>query len=121
MHSILEEEETDAVPLIDASYAFKALNRAATLHNIRVLCPSIATNAINTYRQSSRLLITGERKLKSAEGTTQRGPLAMAINAISLQPLITRLISPVTRNNAGMPMMQVVPDLWKLLSNGGTN
>lgn len=48
IHSIFEEEETDAVLLIDASNAFNALNRAATLHNIRVLCPPIATYAINT-------------------------------------------------------------------------
>lgn len=49
MHSIFEEEETDAVLLMDASNAFKALNRTAALHNIRVLCPPIATYAINTY------------------------------------------------------------------------
>ena len=42
MHSIFEADETDAVLLIDASNAFNALNRAAALHNITVLCPSIA-------------------------------------------------------------------------------
>ena len=55
IHSIFQEEETDAVLLIDASNAFNALNRAAALHNIRVLCPPIATYAINTYRQPARL------------------------------------------------------------------
>ena len=91
MHSIFEEEDTDAVLLIDALNAFNALNRAAALHNTRVLCPPIATYAINTYRQPERLFITGGSELKSAEGTTQGDPLAMAIYAISLQPLITRL------------------------------
>ena len=43
MHSIFEEEETDAVLLIDASNAFNTLNRAAALYNIRILCPPIAT------------------------------------------------------------------------------
>ena len=46
MHSIFKREETDALLLIDASNAFNA----AALHNIRVLCPSIATYATNTYR-----------------------------------------------------------------------
>ena len=76
MHSIFEDEETDAVLLVDASNAFNALNRAAALHNIRVLCPPLATYAINTYRQPARLFITGGSELKSAEGTTQGDPLA---------------------------------------------
>ena len=54
VHSIFEEEETDAVLLIDASNAFNALNRAAALHNIRVLCPPIATYATNTYFELDR-------------------------------------------------------------------
>ena len=91
MHSIFEADETDAVLLIDASNAFNALNRAAALHNIRVLCPPIAMYAINTYREPARLFIIGGKEIKSAEGTTQGDPLAMGIYAISLQPLITRL------------------------------
>ena len=91
MHSIFEADETDAVLLIDASNAFNALNRAAALHNIRVLCPPIATYAINTYREPARLFIIGGKEINSAEGTTQGDPLAMGIYAISLQPLITRL------------------------------
>ena len=50
MRNIYEADETDAVLLIDASNAFNALNRSAALHNIRVLCPTIAIYAINTYR-----------------------------------------------------------------------
>ena len=83
-HSIFEEEETDVVLLIDTSNAFNALNRAAALHNIRVLCPPIATCTINTYQQPARLFIARGSELKSAEGTTQGDPLAMAIYAISL-------------------------------------
>ena len=48
MHTISESDDTDAVLLIDASNAFNALNRAAALHNIRILCPIIAIYAINT-------------------------------------------------------------------------
>ena len=43
------DDNSDAVLLIDASNTFNSLNRAAALH-VRVLCPSIASYAINTYR-----------------------------------------------------------------------
>ena len=91
MHRIFEADDTDAVLLVDASNAFNALNRAAALHNIRVLCPVIAVYAINTYRHSARLFITGGKEITSAEGTTQGDPLAMALYALSIQPLITSL------------------------------
>ena len=126
MHSIFEEEETDAVLLIDASNAFNALNRAAALHNIRVLCPPIATYAINTYRQSARLFITGGSELKSAEGTTQGDPLAMAIYAISLQPLITRFgISSDAKqcwyadDASGSGSLEAIKQWWNELTEAG--
>ena len=91
MRNIFEADETDAVLLIDASNAFNALNRAAALHNIRVLCPTLATYVISTYRQPARLFITGGEELVSAEGTTQGDPLSMSLYTINLQPLIKRL------------------------------
>ena len=91
MHTIFEADDTDAVSLIDASNAFNTLNRAAALDNIRILCPMIVVYAINTYRQPARLFILGGREILSAEGTTQRDPLAMALYALSIQPLITSL------------------------------
>ena len=59
MPNIFEADETNAVLLIDASNAFNVLNRAAALHNIQVLSPTLATYVINTNRQPSRLFITG--------------------------------------------------------------
>ena len=83
MRSIFEFDahETDAVLLIDASNAANALNRAAALHHIRVLCPTLATYVINTYRQPARLFITGGEELISAEGTTQGELLSMSLYA----------------------------------------
>ena len=77
--------------LVNASNAFNSLNRAAALHNIRIVCPVVATFAINTYRASARLFVTGSKELVSANGTTQGDPLAMCLYAPSLQPLISRL------------------------------
>ena len=87
----VRQQSTLCIAYSKLTNAFNALNRAAALHNIRVLCPTIATYAINTYREPARLFITGGKELKSAEGTTQGDPLAMSLYAISLQPLITHL------------------------------
>ena len=91
MRNIFDEDDTEAILLIDASNAFNFLNRAAALNNIRILCPMVATYAINTYRLPIRLFVVGGQEMKSSEGTTQGDPLSMALYAISLQPLITRL------------------------------
>ena len=72
MHTIFESDATDAVLLIDASNAFNALNRAAVLHNNRILCPKIAI-----YRQPARRFVIGGKEIMSTEGTTQGDPLAM--------------------------------------------
>ena len=63
MHDIFESDETDAALLVDASNIFNSLNRAAALHNVRVICPIIATYAINTYRAPARLFIIGGQEL----------------------------------------------------------
>ncbi|CAH3146181.1 unnamed protein product [Porites lobata] len=91
MRELFEHDNSNGVLLIHASNAFNSLNRAAALHNIRVLCPSIATYAINTYREPARLFIVGGQELRSSKGATQGDPLVMSLYAISLQPLITRL------------------------------
>ena len=84
MRCIFDTDDTDAVLLIDASNAFNSLNRAAALHNISVLCPSISTYAINTYRRHARLFVMGGKELVSAEETTKGDPLAMSLYAVRL-------------------------------------
>ena len=126
MRNIYEADETDAVLLIDASNAFNALNRSAALHNIRVLCPTVAIYAINTYRQPARLFVLGGQELRSAEGTTQGDPLAMSMYAISLQPLMTRLqLSSATKqcwfadDATGSGSLDDVKKWWDDLSESG--
>ena len=79
MRERFEHDNSDTVLLIDASNACNSLNRAAALHSIRVLCPSIAIYEINTYREPARLFIVGGQELRSSEGTTQGDPLAMSL------------------------------------------
>jgi len=66
MNSLFQQEDTNAVLLGDASNAFNSPNRAAALYNIRIVCPAVATFAINTYRASARLFVTGGKELVSA-------------------------------------------------------
>ncbi len=48
-----ENEETEAILLVDATNAFNSLN------NIRSLCPTLSTMLINTYRQPTQLCVDG--------------------------------------------------------------
>ena len=51
----------------------------------------LAMALINTYRNPSRLFITGGEEIASQEGTTQGDPLAMPFYAISVTPILLRL------------------------------
>ena len=55
-----ESEESQAALLVDATNFFKinnTLNRQLALHNIRRLCPPIATILINSYRSPTELFM----------------------------------------------------------------
>ena len=94
MREIYEEESTDAVLMIDASNAFNCLNRQAMLHNIRYLCPLLATYIRNCYKVPSRLIVAGGVEISSSEGTTQGDPGAMPSYAVGILPLLA-LIKPL--------------------------
>ncbi len=91
MKEIYSDDDSDAVLLVDATNAFNVINRQAALHNIRVLCPAMSTVLSNTYRAPVRLFIMGEGEIESTEGTTQGDPLAMAMYALAVTPLIRKL------------------------------
>ena len=88
MGDIFEEEETDALLLVDAKNAFNSINRRVLLHNISYLCPAMATYVINCYRNPSRLFVQGGLEIASTEGTTQGDPMAMPSYAIGILPLL---------------------------------
>ena len=75
---------------MDTSNAFNSLNREAALHNIRHVCPSLATVLINTHRNATELFVDGSTLL-SEEGTMGCNQLAMAMYAMPNVPLITHL------------------------------
>lgn len=91
MKTIYTQDNTDAILLVDANNAFNTINRQAALHNIGVLCPSISCMLNNTYRAPVKLFVIGGGEIESTEGTTQGDPLAMAMYALAVTPLIKRL------------------------------
>ena len=90
VHTLFEDESTDAALLVDASNAFNRLNRQVALRNFPKICPALATIATNLYRESFNLYID-EEILLSREGVTQGDPLAMAIYAVGIMPLVWKL------------------------------
>ena len=83
MRSVFNDGDTEGVLLIDAKNAYNSLNRATAIHNIQVLCPSLAPTLINLYRSNTELFVNGESILLQ-EGTTQGDPLAMAMYALGI-------------------------------------
>jgi hypothetical protein len=91
MNEIFNENDTEAVLLVDAENAFNSINRQTLLHNIEYICPSIASFIYNCYIIPARLFIMGGKELKSLEGTTQGDPTAMATYALGLTPMLNDL------------------------------
>ena len=89
LRCIYDLPTSEAILLVDASNAFNNLNRKVALLNIQHSCPSLATVLINTYRQDPEFYIEGETIL-SMEGTTQGDPLAMAMFALAMVPLVDK-------------------------------
>ena len=89
MCQLYNDDNTEAVLLVDT---FNLLNQQAALHNIKVLCPSIATILAHTYGGAADLFVGGE-VLSSQEGTIQGDSLAMCMYAIGILALICSLQS----------------------------
>ena len=87
MNDLHQLDDTEAILLADATNAFNCLNREVCMRNIQHTCPSLAPTVINTYREPANLFVSGEC-IKSSEGTTQGDPVAMAMYALGVLPLI---------------------------------
>ncbi|XP_057307912.1 uncharacterized protein LOC130645822 [Hydractinia symbiolongicarpus] len=97
MHDIFDNDDTEAVLLIDAENAFNSINRKV-MHNIWKLCSMNATFISNCYAVSARLFVIGGKEILSREGTAQGDPTSMASYAIGIIPLLKALFNN-TRSN----------------------
>ena len=57
MRKIYEDEETEAILLVDAANAFNALNCKAALHNVQYICPELSTFVKNIYSNDAELFL----------------------------------------------------------------
>ena len=69
MCAIFDDDECDAVLVVDADNAFNRINRKVMLHNICIACQVIASYVINSYNQHARLFVTS--------GVARQGGLVM--------------------------------------------
>ena len=90
--------DMDAFHLIDTENAFNSVDRKVMLHNLKFICPIIATNTINCYATRSRLFIVGGGEILSSERTTQGDPTAMGAYALGILPLIKFLLEFINLN-----------------------
>ncbi|CAM1302011.1 Uncharacterised protein r2_g1186 [Pycnogonum litorale] len=110
MRQIYEDNETEAVLLVDASNAFNSVNRMATLYNISIICPYIHIYVQNCYLAPARLFIIGGKEIISQEGVTQGDPMAMAIYALGLSPLISMLTAHSGDHSNSIPKVVAYAD-----------
>lgn len=99
MHDIFNQEDTEAVLLVDAANAFNSISRPALLWNCRVLWPRCSIFLFNCYRGSPSIILRGHSGgnvsvLFSHEGTTQGCPLSMLAYAVGILPLVRSLKDP---------------------------
>ena len=77
MHDVINDDNTKGILLIAAGSAFNSINRKVMLHNLKLICPVIATYISNCYMCPARLFTIGGGDLFSKEGTTQGDPTSM--------------------------------------------
>ena len=110
MHTIFEDEKTEAVLLVDAANAFNSVNRQVFLHNICIICPPIATYVRNCYNLPSRLFTIGGTEIPSSEGTTQGDSTAMSIYAVAIIPLVLMILEIMSTSPDNTSKMVVYAD-----------
>ena len=63
--NLFQSPDYDAVLLVDATNSFNLLNRQNALQNILLICPALATIAVNCYHQDVPLFVGGGEILSS--------------------------------------------------------
>ena len=125
--------DTNAVLLIDTENAFNSINCKVMLHNLKFICPIIATSIINCYATPSRLFIVDVGEILSREGTTQGDPTAMRAYALGILPLINFLLKFINLNDINAKevvfaddfsvagSLNSIKDYWDKLTTIGPN
>ena len=116
LSSMFSKDKKDAILLVDADNTFNRINRKVMLHNIRIICPIIATYVINLYSQEARLFISGGEEVTSVAGTTQGDPTAMPIYALRSLPLLNIITTDSKKHDAYADEISCVRKLRNILT-----
>ena len=90
MKKVFEDDDSEAILLVDAENAFNNFNRKVALQNIKQLCPPFSQYLFNIYQKPAKMVIADYTKhdyIFSNEGCTQGDVTAMAIYALGIGPL----------------------------------
>ena len=98
MYDGFSDDKTEGILLIDGENAFNSINRKVMLHNLKFICPFIATYISNCYMCPAKLFINGGGELISKEGTTQGDPTSMSASALGIIPLLQFLLDFISVN-----------------------
>ena len=108
--------DSDAILLVDADNRINQINRKVMLHNIRIICPIIATYNINSHSPEARLFTSEGKETSSAEGTTQGNPIAMPIDPLGSLPLLNATTTDSTKHAAYADDISFVGKLRNILT-----
>ena len=125
-------ELTECLLQVDADNAFNRLNRKVALHNIKELCPSVATFLFNHYQSAAPLFVNDnlqQETFYSEEGCTQGDPSAMQFYALGVKPLINILAENVNTDlckqawyaddSSAVGKLTAVKTWWQKLNSAG--
>ena len=111
MHDVFNDDNTEGILLIDAENAFNSINRKVMPHNLKLICPAIATYISNCCMCPARLFIIGGEELFSKEGTTQGDPISVGAYALGILPLIQFLLDFISVNELNAKEVAFADDL----------
>ena len=114
MHDVFNDDNTEGILLIDAENAFNSINRKALFHNLKFICPVIATNISSCYMCPARLFIISGGELLPKEGTTQGDRTSVGAYTLGILPLLQFLLDFISVNKLKRLFLQMT---LRLLAN----
>ena len=88
MYNLLQQDETEAVLLVDAESTFNFVNRKEKVHDISITLSILSAFVSNCCLVPVRLFILANKEIKSKEETTQCDTTAMVAYALEVTPFI---------------------------------
>ena len=127
MKKIYLQESIEDIILVDLSNAYNSIHQKRAVHNIHYICLPLETVLMNTYRNPSRLFITGGNEILSKEDITQGDNLTISFYGLGTKLLLDKLSEQVIQfknvwlavNEFGARTLNKLQDLWDIIISEG--